>query len=109
MPQGNQNIGIFHISKTLLEYASCTWDPRKIGQENRLEGIQRRAARFCVGNFKQNSSVTQMLADLKWETLETRRERNRLTMLFKIQKGMVGIPADKYITYLLTGENKEKE
>jgi len=49
-----------------------------------------------------------MLADLKWETLETRRERNRLTMLFKIQKGMVGIPADKYITYLPEGRTRRK-
>ena len=49
-----------------------------------------------------------MLSDLKWETLETRRERNRLTILFKIQRGMVGIPADKYITYLHVPERRTR-
>ena len=96
------------LVRPLLEYASCTWDPHKTGQVNKLEGIQRKAARFCVGDFSRSSSVTQMLADLKWETLEKRRERNRLNMLFKIQKGMVGIPADKYITYLPERRTRKK-
>ena len=96
------------LVRPILEYASCTWDPHKTGQVNKLEGIQRKAACFCVGNFNSSSSVTQMLSDLKWETLETRRERNRLTMLFKIQRGMVGIPADKYITYLPERRTRRK-
>ena len=96
------------LVRPLLEYASCTWDPHKTGQVNKLEGIQRKAARFCVGDFSRSSSVTQMLADLKWETLEKRRERNRLNMLFKIQKGMVGIPADKYIKYLPERRTRKK-
>lgn len=40
-----------------------------------------------------------MLSDLEWETLETRRARNRLAMLYMIQKRIMGITADRYITY----------
>ena len=82
-----------------LEYATSAWDPHKIGQIKKLEGVQRKAARFCTGDYQRESSVTQMLADLKWEQLETRRRRNRLVMLYKIQKGKVGINADEYIQY----------
>ena len=35
------------------------------------KGIQRRAALFCTGDYKRESSVTQMLIDLEWEKLET--------------------------------------
>ena len=82
-----------------LEYATCAWDPYKVGQIKKLEGVQRKAARFCTGDHQRESSVTQMLTDLKWEQLETRRRRNRLTMLYKIQKGKVDISADEYIIY----------
>ena len=40
---------------------------------------------------KRDSSVSQMLKDLEWDTLETRRERNRLAMLYKIQNSLVVI------------------
>ena len=96
------------LVRPILEYASCAWDPHKIGQVEKLERIQRKAARFCLGNFSKSSSVTQMLADLKWETLGARRERNRLAMLYKIQRGMVGISAEKYITYLPERKTRKK-
>ena len=82
-----------------LEYAVCAWDPYKTTQINKLEGVQRKAARFCTGDYSRQSSVTQMLRNLKWDTLETRRRNSRLTMLYKIQKGMVGIGSEQYITY----------
>ena len=45
-PQEIKTMAHFTLVRLILEYASCTWDPHKIGQENRLEGIQRRAACF---------------------------------------------------------------
>ena len=85
------------LVRPVLEYASCAWDPYKIGQINKLEAVQRKAARFVTGNFQRDSSVTQMLSDLNWESLEHRREKSRLVMLYKIHKGKVALKQEDYI------------
>jgi len=65
-----------------LEYYSTVWDPRK-GVENsgsyNLEMVQRRAARWALGRYQQPASVTEMLSELNWRTLEQRRVDARLT------------------------------
>ena len=43
------------------------------------------------------SSVTDMLAKLKWDTLQMRRKATRLTMLHKITNDQVAIPASTYL------------
>ena len=85
------------LVRPIIEYASCAWDPYRQGSINKLERVQRKAARFCIGDYKRDSSVSQMLKDLEWDTLETRRERNRLTMLYKIQNSLVGINKESYV------------
>ena len=42
-------IDTFYI---VLEYAGCVWDPHKQTHIDRLEKIQKRAARFITGNHK---------------------------------------------------------
>ena len=37
-----------------------------------------------------------MMKQLKWQTLEHRRHTARLTMMYKIQHGVVDIPLSKY-------------
>ena len=59
--------------------------------------IQHRAARFVLNrpwhrsNYNHDS-VTEMLAYLKWPSLQTRRTIARLTLLFKIVKNLLVIP-----------------
>ena len=50
---------------------------------------QRRAARYVCWRHHNTSSVSDMLAELKWPTLEERRQQTRLTMMYKISHGMV--------------------
>ena len=42
------------------------------------------------------SSVTNMLEELKWDTLHNRRKQHRLTM-YKIENELVGINKAKYL------------
>ena len=48
--------------------------------------VQRRAARFVTNRYHNQSSVNDLLGNLKWQTLEERRTNARLTMLYKIKK-----------------------
>ena len=61
------------LVRPIMEYASCVWGPHTQRNVNKLEMVQRRAARFVKGDFDRTSSVTSMLADLRWNTLQERR------------------------------------
>ena len=38
--------------RPVLEYASSVWDPHTLNNINRIEAVQRRAARFCLMSFQ---------------------------------------------------------
>jgi len=69
-----------------LEYASCVWDPHLETQIHQLEMVQHRAVRFILGKYSHTDSVTEMLAKLSLDTLESRRKYARLCLFFKIDK-----------------------
>ena len=73
-----------------LQYACCTWDPYRHQKDiAALERVQRKAARFVTGNYEQTASVTSMLSELKWDSLESLRGRARLTTMYKMCYGML--------------------
>ena len=59
--------------RPILEYASTSWDPYTVTSIPLLEAVQRRVARFVCGDFKTTTSPSQMVAELGWEPLQTRR------------------------------------
>ena len=63
------------IVRPKLEYASASWDPHYKKDISTLERVQRKAARFCLQNFNKTAIVTDMLSDLKWDTLELRERK----------------------------------
>ena len=73
------------------------WGPYQDSHINQLEAIQCRAARFCMGDYKQKSSVTNMIKELGWDSIETRRQKARLTMMFKIANDLVGINKEEHL------------
>ena len=64
-----------------------------------LERVQRKAARFCLQNFNRTVSVTDMLRELEWDTLEMRRKKNRLTLTYKLSHSLVysDIKTEKFL------------
>ena len=56
--------------------------------------IQRRAARFVKQDYRRTSSVTDMLTDLGWDSLQGRRNQARLSMFYKIMHGLVEVVPD---------------
>ena len=81
-----------------VEYAATVWDPHKTHNIQRVEMVQRRAARYTLNRYHNTSSVSEMLNQLGWTPLSVRREIQRLAMMYKIRNGLVAIDADKYLT-----------
>ena len=82
-----------------LEYASAVWDPHNKNRISQIEQVQRRAARWTVSNFDRKASVTKIVQDLGWRTLDQRRADARLCLFFKILHGLVAVPLPDYIQH----------
>jgi len=78
------------LVRSTLEYATSVWDPH-LAKDIKLENIQRRSARFVKGDYRTTFSVTQMLQELGWQDLHSRRRDLRLALLYKLVMGNVGI------------------
>ena len=80
-----------------LEYASAVWDPHSDVLTDKLEMVQRRAARWTLHDYARTTSVTALLSQLNWQTLEERRSVARLCLFHKIVNGLVAVPLPEYI------------
>jgi len=56
--------------------------------------VQRRAARFVKRDYRKTSSVTSIMSELGWESLESRRKVSRPSLFAKAMHGAVAIPLD---------------
>ncbi len=74
-----------------LEYASTAWNPYTKRNINKIEMIQRRAARFVFNDYSRASHVSPMIARLGWDNLQQRRLLYQATMFYKIHQGLIGI------------------
>ena len=94
-PQSLKKMAYVSIIRSAMEYSAATWDPHLKKHKDSLERIQRRAARWICHDYGMTSSVTKMLEDLGLSTLEDRRRTARLTLMYKVIHGMVGVPPDE--------------
>ncbi len=62
--------------------------------------VQRWAARFVLGRYNNTSSVGDMLYELDWTSLQTRRQTLRLCMMYKIHEGLIAMDAQEFTTPL---------
>ena len=89
----------------MLEFVSSVWNPHCNGLNGELKNVQRRAATFVARNYiRETGSMTGILEELKWETLQKRRKNNRLILLYKCLKGKARIPK-----LTLSKKNKKKQ
>ena len=75
----------------VAEYARVVWSPHTTKDISAIESIQQRAACFVFNDYSPNSSVSAILADLKWQLLEERCIVNDSTMFWKINSNLVTI------------------
>ena len=84
-PQKVKEQAYISLVRPTLEYASSAWDPHHQSQIKILDQIQRRAARFVTNcHSTDKGCITSTLKNLKWESLEHRRKKQRLNLFHKI-------------------------
>ena len=98
------------LVRPILEYGAVVWDPHLQKDIDKLERVQRSAARFIAGNYRTRTPgfVTKILDHHQLPTLQQRREDLRLTLYFKIVKGLVpAIPPQTILTPEYAGRRRK--
>lgn len=78
--------------RPIVEYCSQVWSPVYLTDIHKIERVQRRFTRRLRG--MQGLSYSDRLSKLQLETLELRRLKFDLIMVFKILKGFIDIRSD---------------
>ena len=80
-----------------LEYAGIVWDTHTKTNSGKIEMVQYQAARWVLGCHHNTSNVTQMLQHLQGCSLTMRCIDTRLTFLYKMRNGLVGLDSSPYL------------
>ena len=87
------------LARSILEYSFTVWDPFYRKDIDRLERVQRRAARFVFNDYKPLCSETSMASHPGWKPLTERRREHRLSLFYKIINGLVAISAETHLHF----------
>ena len=77
------------LVRPCLEYGCTVWSPYTIKNINLLESVQHRAARWIKSKYDSSlyrwtKSTDDCLEELKWPTLELRRQYQTIVMVYSI-------------------------
>ena len=75
----------------IIVYAVIIWSPYTQSLINNLEAVQRKADRSVCNNYYRYSSVSEMLQQLGWPTLEHQGLEARGTMTDNIINNLVHV------------------
>ena len=94
------------LIRPALEYSCSVWHPHKKSNKNKIEKVQRRAARFVSNNFRRKASVSEMLHNLGWQSLDSRRQDQRLVLFYKIINGLASAETEDILS---TADSRNSE
>lgn len=96
------------IVRPSLEYASIVWDPHTAGNIQKIEKIQRLAARFIYNRYRCRDSPSALLQDANLQLLADRRKTARLNFFRLLYFSRSGLHAPDYITQDTTRSSRHK-
>lgn len=85
------------IVRPTLEYASMIWDPHHQYQIDKLERVQRLAARFIFSVYERRQSITTLLTEVKLPQLAIRRKITRLKFLYQLYNNKLNLNPSLYL------------
>ena len=106
-PQKLKEIAYFSLVRSFVDYASTVWDPHQKFNQEKLEMVQRRAARFIKSRYRRTDSVTAMLDELGWLILSKMRKDARLILFYKIINNLAQVPHEHILTKAYEGTGKK--
>ena len=78
-----------------VEYCSSVWDPSTKNLKDKIEMVQRRSARWVCNSYRtrpNSTGPTEMIHELGWPSLQSRRQTARLCLLYKMANNLVLMP-----------------
>ena len=98
-PEDLKQLRYYALVRSGLEYASMAWDPILQKDIDAIDQIQRDAAHFTKGIYHRglDVSVTKLMEELGWESLQERRKIAHLIMLYKAVNGEVALPINEIL------------
>jgi hypothetical protein len=88
------------LVRSIMEYRATIWNPYLKGDIDKLERIQNRSIMFAKHDYKsrETGAITRMREDLELDTLEERRLRLRLILMYKVAGGLEpALPTDNFV------------
>ena len=70
--------------RPIIEYASPAWDTNNKNVIQKVESVQRKAARFILNDYNKDSSVSKMIKKLNLDSIELRRKVKKLKLMHSI-------------------------
>ena len=96
-PEQIKTQAYYSLVRPHLEYAWSVCDPHTQKNIQSIAKVQSRAASFVKKcNQHTLSTITSLLEELKWPSLEQRRKQTRLINLYKIVKGTLAVEIPNY-------------
>jgi hypothetical protein len=73
--------------RPILEYGGILYDGSPLKHTKHLYKVQREAGLVCTGGYK-HTKHTMLMDELGWDSLETRRSKQKLCLMYKIQNNL---------------------
>ena len=71
-----------------IDYGISVWGGSAEKHKTKLQRLQKRAARYVTGNFEPYVSFKTLREDLKWNTIDERKDYFLATQMFKCIHGL---------------------
>ena len=86
-----ESLAYFTYVRPILKLASVVWSPfiKTTCNTDKNEMVQRKAASFVFNDYHRFCSVSNMLQQLNWNSLESRRTKAIIVMFYKIVNNIV--------------------
>ena len=76
----------FGFIRPILEYGSVVWDNCTREQSDLIESVQYESARIVTG-LRKGTSRDKLYGELGWDSLQIRRKKHKLILMFKALEG----------------------
>ena len=103
-PEKLKQTAYFSLLHSFMEYGATVWDPYQKYNRDKIERVQRRAARFVTSRYSRYSSVSDVLG---WMPLSQRRQEARLILFYKIINGLAQVPFEGVLVEVYKGTRRK--